>query len=401
MTRRCLGLLAMAIACGAAAARAEEDSGIEHSTLWECGSNGYHTYRIPAIVVTKQGTVLAFCEGRKVHGGDAGDIDLLARRSTDNGRTWSAQRVVRDDGGNTCGNPCPVVDAETGTIWLLSTWNLGQDNERLIIDGQSRDTRRVFVASSTDDGLTWSQPREITADVKKPDWTWYATGPGSGIQITHGKHAGRLVIACDHIEAMTKHYYSHTVYSDDHGKTWELGGSTPDHQVNECEVVELADGRLMMNMRNYDRSKKLRQKAFSRDGGISWEEQGFDDALVDPVCQASIARYSWPGRSTESVILFSNPADTRRVNMTVRGSFDDGKTWAGRLVLHSGPSAYSDLAVLADGTVGCLYERGSKHPYERIVLARFKLGDLRRDQDQATRQTASPVGRSLEAASER
>ena len=98
----------------------------------------------------------------------------------------------------------------------------------------------MFVTHSTDDGLSWSDPREITADVKRDDWTWYATGPGSGIQIQHGPHQGRLVIPCDHIEAGTKRYYSHVIYSDDHGKSWQLGGSTPQHQVNECEVVELA-----------------------------------------------------------------------------------------------------------------------------------------------------------------
>jgi sialidase-1 len=371
----------MTLAWGAAAASGG-DGILAQTALWDSGRNGYHTYRIPAIAVTAQGTVLAFCEGRKNSGGDTGDIDLLLRRSTDNGSTWSEQRVIRDDGRNTCGNPCPVVDAETGTTWLFSTWNAGDDHERQIIDGQSKDTRRVFVMSSTDDGRTWSKPKDVTADVKRPDWTWYATGPGSGIQIVQGQHAGRLVIACDHIEAGTKHYYSHIVYSDDHGATWTLGGSTPNHQVNECEVVELADGRLMLNMRNYDRSKRLRQRAFSRDGGTTWEAQGFDPALVDPVCQASLQRYSWPGQDEGNVILFSNPASTGRANLTVRASFDDGNTWPRTLVLHPGPSAYSDLAVLADGAATCLYERGKQQPYEQIALARFRLQDLRRDDRQ-------------------
>ena len=347
--------------------------------LWESGKGAYHTYRIPALVVTPKGTVLAFCEGRKMNSSDSGDIDLLIRHSTDNGETWSEQAVVWDDGENTCGNPCPVVDAETGAVWLLCTWNRGDDTEHAIINGRSNDTRRVFALTSTDDGQTWSKPEEITASVKKSDWTWYATGPGSGIQIRHGEHAGRLMLACDHIEAGTKNYYSHIVYSDNHGKTWKLGGRTPRHQVNECEVVELADGRLMLNMRNFDRSAKRRQRAFSRDGGFTWEDQAFDNALIEPVCQASIQRYSWPVGGRKSVILFSNPAGTERVNMTVRASFDEGGTWPRKRSLHAGPSAYSDLAVLNNETAACLYERGDRGPYEQIALARFTLRDLHSD----------------------
>lgn len=154
--------------------------------VWVSGTQGYHTYRIPALVVTPKGTVLAFCEGRKHGSGDAGDIDLLVRRSTDNGRTWSEQAVIWDDKDHSCGNPCPVVDMHTGTVWLLSTWNRGDDLEPQIINGQSKDIRRVFVISSGDDGKTWSEPKEITGKVSKPDWTWYATGPGSGIQLKHG-----------------------------------------------------------------------------------------------------------------------------------------------------------------------------------------------------------------------
>jgi sialidase-1 len=338
------------------------------------GEDGYDTYRIPAVTVTQAGTLLAFCEGRRDGRGDSGDIDLLVKRSSDGGATWSPQSVVWDDGGNTCGNPSPVVDRATGTIWLLMTWNRGDDREPAIIEQTSNDTRRVFVTHSKDDGVSWAEPTEITEDVKKPNWTWYATGPGAGIQLSE-RHAdaGRMIVPCDHIEAETKRYYSHVIYSDDGGQTWQLGGRTPDHQVNECQVVELSDNRLLLNMRNYDRSKHLRQYAFSNDGGESWSGQAFDPALPEPICQASIRMY----QTGLPLALFSNPADPdSRVNMTVRLSEDDGETWPRALVLHEGPSAYSDLAVLPNGDVGCLYERGDEHPYETITFATFALEDV-------------------------
>jgi sialidase-1 len=336
------------------------------------GQDGYNTYRIPALAVTTQGTVLAFCEGRKKGGGDSGDIDLLVKRSANDGKTWSAQQVVWDDAGNTCGNPCAVVDRDRGTIWLLTTWNRGDDLEHQIIAQAAKDSRRVFVTRSDDDGRTWSAPKEITADVKLTNWTWYATGPGSGIQIEHGSHKGRLVIPCDHIEAETKHYYSHIIYSDDHGQNWKIGGTTPEHRVNECEVVEVAGGKLMLNMRNYEHAKKSRQVAFSDDGGLTWSGQRFDEALIEPICQAAVERYSWPDQTNRSVVLFSNPASTnKRANMTLRASFDEGQTWPISQVLHAGPSAYSDLAVLADGQIGCLYEGGSAKAYESIFFARI------------------------------
>ncbi len=340
--------------------------------LFISGQGGYDTYRIPALAVTTQGTVLAFCEGRRNSSSDAGDIDLLVRRSTDHGQTWSDQHVVWDHAQNTCGNPCAVVDRDTGVVWLLMTWNRGDDQEPQIIAQTSRDTRRVFVSHSTDGGLTWTAPQEITSAVKRDTWTWYATGPGSGIQIRHGPHQGRLVIPCDHIEAGTKHYYAHIIYSDDHGESWQLGGVSPQHQANECEVVELLGGRLMLNMRNYDRTKKNRQVCVSDDGGRTWKDQRFDMALVEPICQAAIERYSWPADGGPGIILFANPADRdQRVNLTLRASFDEGQTWTAARVLHAGPSAYCDLAILADGQVACLYEAGQTHPYESIVLARL------------------------------
>ncbi len=347
---------------------------VEQFDLWRSGSDGYHTYRIPALAVTRDGTILAFCEGRKHHRRDFGDIALLVKRSTDGGATWSRQSIVWDDAGNTCGNPAPVVDRDSGAIHLLMTWNRGDDHERDIIAGSSHDTRRVYVTSSIDDGLTWSLPNEITGDVKRADWTWYATGPGHGIQIRNGKYSGRLVIPCDHIESETKDYYSHIIYSDDNGASWNLGGRTPRPQVNECEVVELGGGRLLLNMRSYAPGARARQVARSADGGLTWGDQRTDPALIEPICQASIINCP----KSNGIILFANPASaSERVNMTLRGSSDEGATWPGHVTLFGGPSAYSDLAAAPDGRVLCLYEGGESHPYEFLRLAFIELDSSR------------------------
>lgn len=327
--------------------------------VFTSGQDGYYGYRIPALAVTTKGTVLAICEGRKHSFSDAGNIDLVLKRSTDNGKTWSPMQVIRDDGANTAGNPTALVDRETGTIWVATCQN----------------NNKVFVLRSDDDGVTWSQPSDITADVKNTNWTWYATGPGSGIQIQKGKYKGRLIFPCDHIEKDSKRYYSHVFYSDDHGKSWKLGGTTPQDKVNECEAVELADGRLMLNMRNYG-GGGTRQIAFSEDGGETWKDQRRHEELVEPVCQAAIERYRWPEQDKPGAIIFSNPANTMRKGMTVKASFDEGKTWPVSKVLFTGLSAYSDLDCLPDGNIGCLYEAGPDYDVQYMMFASFPLDSL-------------------------
>lgn len=348
--------------------------GLQQTDVFVSGEGGYHTYRIPSMVATKQGKLLAICEGRRSSSSDTGDVDLLLRTSGDGGKTWSATKTLWDDAKNTCGNPCAVVDRTTGTVWLLATWNRGDDHERQIISGESKDTRRVFVTSSIDEGETWAEPKEITTTIKLPNWTWYATGPGCGIQIEQGAHAGRLVIPCDHIEADTKRYYSHVIYSDDHGKSWQLGGRSPNHQVNECEVVELTGGRLMLNMRNYEKSVKSRQVCVSDDGGITWRDQRHEKALIEPICQASIRRYAWPAGGQPGVLFFSNPAsELKREKLTLRASLDDGVTWPVEKQLYAGVSAYSCLVTAPDESIGCLYEADG---YRRIVYARLHVPSL-------------------------
>jgi sialidase-1 len=344
--------------------------------LFESGTEGYACFRIPAIITSTRGTVLAFAEGRKEGCSDTGDIDLVMKYSEDQGETWSKLMVIWDDGEHVCGNPAPVVDESTGTIYLLSTWNLGDDHERDIIKGRSRDTRRVFVMKSEDDGRNWSEAREITSSVKRENWTWYATGPCHGIQLKKGPHKGRLLIPCDHIEATTENYFSHSIYSDDHGLSWELGGSTPRDQVNECTLAELSDGRVLLNMRNYDRSQKNRKVAFSEDGGQSWGDIVSDTALIEPICQASMLMVYSENEKTD-VLLFLNPAHReKRQNLSLRSSRDDGASWTGCLVLHQGPAAYSDLAQLPEGNIACLYEAGLSSPYQGIVFEVISLEQI-------------------------
>ncbi len=331
--------------------------------VYRHGELGYLCFRIPAVVRALNGDLLAFAEGRReVCFGDRGDIDLLLRRSSDNGRTWSDIQLIHDDGKNTLGNPVPLVDANTGRIILLFCQNLGEDDPQDIQAEKSKGGRRIFSTWSDDHGLTWSAPEEITSSVKLPNWTWYATGPGSGIQLRQGPHEGRLVVGCDHMEQGTKRYFSHVIFSDDGGQTWQIGGSVPEEKVNECEVAELPDGRLVINMRNFDRKVRHRQVAWSDDGGLTWKGQHVDKNLPEPICQGSL--HYWEGQG----LLFSNPAHKfTRANLTVRSSPDGGVTWPDSLILFPGPSAYSDLIHLDRRRAACLFEAGIAFPYEGIA----------------------------------
>lgn len=347
---------------------------LEEYPLFVSGEGSYHTYRIPALAVAGDGTLLAFCEGRKGGQGDAGEIDLLLARSHDQGQSWEAMQVVVSETGMTCGNPCPVVDGETGVIWLLFCKNLADGDEDLITQGKA--PRTVWITSSRDSGQSWAEPIEITAQVKRPQWTWYATGPGHGVQLT----SGRLVIPCDHIVGVNFHrhrdpYHSHVIYSDDHGASWQIGGIV-EQGTNECAIAEVSNGILYINCRNYVGDKR-RAVAYSHDGGLTFDAFHWDETLIEPICQASLV--GLPDTAGQDLLLFANPASTARERMTVRLSDDGGQSWSTARMLYPGPSAYSDLASLPGGVICCLYERGDKSPYETLTLARFNLPWLKAD----------------------
>lgn len=334
------------------------------------GQQGYHTYRIPALTKTKKGTLLAFCEGRKDSGSDTGDIDLILRRSIDDGKTWSKIIVVWDDEHNTCGNPSPVVDPVTGRIHLLMTWNLGSDGKSAgdFNNGKTKDTRRVFYTWSDDDGLTWEKPKEITSQAKGEGYGWYATGPCHAIVLTKEPYAGRIVVPCD-CNKIGGAGFSHVIYSDDNGENWQIGGMVSGG--NESTVAELQDGSIIISCRC---SGGKRMLAWSKDGGETFGESVKSADLPDPRCQGSMLETVYDG---QYVILHSNCADaSSRIKMTVKASLDDGKTWNGGKEVWSGPTAYSDMVMINDNIVGLLYENGNSNSYERISFERVSMNSI-------------------------
>ncbi len=241
--------------------------------------------------------------------------------------------------------------------------------------------------SSADDGRTWSAPREIDCESSWAARGHYATGPGVGIQLAKGAHAGRLLVPCDHRDGPDRNggYFAHVLFSDDHGETWrraDLAGPG----ANECQAAELEDGSLLLNMRMQTHYRGCRAVARSRDGGETWSPLSHDSNLPCPICQASFIRYSSAGAGGKSRLLFSNPACAgnpeapdrkqykgERARMTVRLSCDEGRTWPIARLIHPGPSAYSCLAALPNGEIGLLYEKGEGKLYERLSFARFPL----------------------------
>lgn len=317
--------------------------------LYVAGMDNVNIYRIPSIITTQKGTLLAFCEARE--GGDKSPTDLVLKHSFNRGKNWTKMQVVYPGKGGAIMNPTPVVDRRDGTIVLVC--NLINRSKRL-------DTIRVL--TSKDDGLTWSEPVDITSQVGPVH-----PGPGCGIQLKNG----RLVIPG---RSTDNRGQSIVIYSDDRGKTWKAGSGTGPN-TNESQVVELATGEIMINMRS-TRGKGCRAVAISSDGGQTWKDFRDDPALIEPVCQASIVRLSLVSEGGKNRLIFANPAQSRpgnRTNMTVRLSYDEGRTWPVAKQIHAGPSAYCCLTVLDDGSIGLLYEGGKFGRYDSIIFARLNL----------------------------
>lgn len=354
------------------------------SVPYTSGTEGYHTFRIPALVRTGTGDLLAFAEGRIESGGDTGAIEVVVRRSTDGGCSWGPLSVVSTNGDGTAGNPSPVVLPD-GDVVLLTTRN-GRVTEHQIMAGEvsDADTRRVWVQRSTDDGRTFSPAEEITDVAKAPNWRWYATGPGHAIVLANSGHAGRIVVPANHSSAPPegsddvgtedKYYGGHSLISDDGGHTWRIG-FTDDRTdgviaANETTVAELPNGTLYFNSRDHGTAEGNRVDAYSTDGGETLvEPYAVQESIVDPKVQGSVLATTKP-----NVLLFSAPSHpTERRAMALRVSRDGGETWRVAHHVSDDPAAYSDLVQLDRRTIGLLYETGTGSPYETIAFERLPL----------------------------
>ncbi len=357
------------------------------------GTEGYDTFRIPAVLTTPSGTVLAFAEGRVGGSSDTGDIDVVVKRSRDGGRTWGPLILVATGDGNVRGNPAPVIDPATGRLVLLTCYNAGDATEAEITAGQvsAEDSRRVFVQFSEDDGRTFSEPREITADVKLPEWRWYATGPCHAIALIRGPHAGRLVVPANHstspppdsTDTGGEHKYlgAHCLLSDNGGEDWRIGFVDDSYEGvlngNESVAAELPDGRVYFNTRDHNGiSAGARADAFSSDGGETLDAPyAMQPSLNDaPVVQCSALQLE--GRN--GPLLFSGPSvPTARRALALWRSDDDGASFRKVETLSEDPAAYSDLVQLDRRTLGVLYETGAEGPYEKIEFRRIPISELR------------------------
>lgn len=363
--------------------------------VFESGTDGYKSFRIPAIVSLPDGQLLAFCEGRVNGAGDFGDIDIVMKRSADNGQTWSSLQVVAEYGNQQLCNPAPVVDLSdpdypNGRVFLF--YNTGNNHESEILKGKG--IKYCMYKTSADGGITWSQAVDITMQVHRPfqpeidpkfnfsqDWRYYANTPGHAMQFQSGKYEGRIFVAANHSagdpQKGAAHYVAHGYYTDDHGKTFKIGNSLNLSGSNESMAAELSNNRLMMNSRNQRGDVKARIVSISSDGGASWDTTYFDHNLIDPVCQGSILNIG--KKKGKNILAFCNAADTKnRNNLTLRVSFDEGNKWTKIISVYKGLSetnpkfdysAYSDLVKLNKKNIGVLFEKDN---YSQIVFTNVK-----------------------------
>ncbi len=342
----------------------------ESSNLFVCGAEGVNTYRIPSLILSPDGSLLAFCEARKESTADASPTNMVLRRSLDGGHTWlPTQVLICGKGKEAVMNPCPVVDRLNNRIFLfcIDAHKYGPDHHRQLI------------LTSDDNGMTWSDPIDAGQLISNHD-DRFVSGPGVGIQL----RSGRLVIpgyTGNMDDELDENYNSCVVYSDDHGKSWTQGAKV-DQLSDESQIVELKDGTVMLNMRG-NMGMSCRGVASSKDGGNTWSKVGWDHVLNECPCQASIIRFSYAKTEKKDRLLFANPDNTGerygildRTRLTVRISYDEGKTWSVKKLIHAGPSSYSTMVRFPDGDIGLLFEGGDKHRREWIRFMRFSLSWL-------------------------
>jgi sialidase-1 len=369
--------IAMALTASACAAAEPQ-----FTDVFVAGKDQFPSIRIPSVVVTEKGAVLAFAEGRAV-ATDQANNKIILKRSTDGGKTWGALQVIADDGKNCLNNPCAVVDEKNGRVILMfQSYPFGfSERDGNILPGLDGPAIvRNYVIMSDDDGATWSKMVDVTRTTKHAERvTIFAGGPGIGIQLKRGAYAGRIIIPFN--EGPFNRWNVLAVFSDDGGNNWKLGAPAPgccvtnadgkiDSLVNEVQMVELSDGSVMLNSRKWG-GKPLRKIATSHDGGMTWSPIAEEPALRDPGCMAST--FSAESLDGKNVLIYSGPDSAKRENGTIHMSRDDGQTWPVQKVLFPGSFAYSVLTQLPNGDIGCLFETDGAN---RIVFARFPLAWL-------------------------
>jgi len=353
----------------------------EFSDVFVPAQDGYKSIRIPSVVVTGKGTVLAFAEGRAANA-DQAHNKIILKRSSDGGKTWGVLQLIADDGENSLNNPTAMIEASTSRILLMYQRipaHLREGSKEIAAGYEGENIYRTLLTYSDDDGSNWSAPLDVTRGTKHADGaTTVASGPGIGIQLAHGSHAGRLIIPFN--EGPYWKWQNYAAYSDDRGATWHCGENAPGalvpdaklgqrSQINEVQMVELSDGSVRFNSRQFA-GAHVRKTSISHDGGETWSPVEDVPALHDPSCMASIFRYSFGDGDGKGRILYSGPDSNKRENGTVHLSTDDGATWPVQHVLWPGGFAYSVLTKLADGAVGCLFEADGM---TRIVFAKFPI----------------------------
>ncbi|MFC6100276.1 sialidase family protein [Olivibacter domesticus] len=336
-----------------------------HKTIvWKERENGLFAHFVYGLTVTDKGSILAFAEARVENSLDDGAHHIVLKRSIDKGRSFSASQVlVKSVDSQSWANPTALQDRKTGEIFLFYALN------------RQNISTEVFYITSKDDGLNWSEPVNITYLFKNNEhqWTFHLPGPGHGIQLKND----RLLIPVWNRKAVSftpkeRNYGVNCLYSDDHGKTWKLGGDTPVGELNESQIVEQESGDVMLIGRTYSSSNNSWQaKVISKNKGLSWSKQiAYDHGLTGKACDIGLVSYPKPG-----IVLVSQPANIKkRMDLTIRMSKDNGKTWSVNKLLQAGGATYSDLAVLPDKTIICLYGHGgTEHMPQNVSLSRFNL----------------------------